>query len=91
MVFIEQKPLPDHELVRHAIVVLGRNVLFIPPLLAAIMKGPREGLGFALSARLAAAGHPVLMLARSNELLSLFSRKIKETGGVAHWRNDRPA
>ena len=40
MVFIEQKPLLDHELVRHAIVVLGRNVLFIPPLLAAIMRGP---------------------------------------------------
>jgi hypothetical protein len=28
MVFIEQKPLLNHELVRHAIMVLGKNVLF---------------------------------------------------------------
>src|SRR5258707_4324670 len=53
---------------------------------AVVVGGVGEGLGFALSARFAAAGHPVLMLARSNERLSLFSRKIKETGGVAHWR-----
>jgi integrase len=41
MVFVEQKPLLNHELVRYAIVVLGKNVLFLPPLLAAIMRGPR--------------------------------------------------
>jgi len=40
MVFIEQKPLLNHELVRHAIVVLGKNVIFLPPLLAAILRGP---------------------------------------------------
>jgi hypothetical protein len=39
MIFIEQNPLPDHELVRHAIVALGKNTLFLPPLLAAIMRG----------------------------------------------------
>jgi NAD(P)-dependent dehydrogenase (short-subunit alcohol dehydrogenase family) len=53
---------------------------------AVVVGGVGEGLGFALSARFAAAGHPVLMLARSNERLNLFSRKIEETGGVVHWR-----
>jgi hypothetical protein len=40
MICIEQNRLPDHELVRHAIVALGKNTLFLPPLLAAIMRGP---------------------------------------------------
>jgi hypothetical protein len=41
MIFIEQKPLLNHKLVRHAIVVLGKNTQFLPPLLAAIMRGPK--------------------------------------------------
>jgi hypothetical protein len=39
MVFIEQKSLQNHALVRNAIVVLGKNPLFLPPLPAAIMRG----------------------------------------------------
>ena len=40
MVFIEQNPLLNYELARHAIVALGKNTLFLSPLLAAIMRGP---------------------------------------------------
>ena len=40
MVLTEQKSLLNHDLVRHAIVVLGKNVRLIPPLLAAITRGP---------------------------------------------------
>jgi NAD(P)-dependent dehydrogenase (short-subunit alcohol dehydrogenase family) len=48
-----------------------------------IVGGVGEGLGFALSARFAAAGHPVVMLARSAERLGQFSRRIQDSGGTA--------
>jgi hypothetical protein len=57
MVFIEQKPLLNHELVRHAIVVLGKNVLFLPPLLAAVMRGP-SFRNLVVGVGRAPAGHP---------------------------------
>jgi DUF1016 N-terminal domain len=44
MLFIEQKPLLNHKLVRYAIVDLGKNTLFLPPLLAAIMRGTPNAL-----------------------------------------------
>jgi NAD(P)-dependent dehydrogenase (short-subunit alcohol dehydrogenase family) len=50
---------------------------------AVIVGGVGEGLGFALSDRFAAAGHPVVMLARSAERLDQFCRRIAEAGGTA--------
>jgi hypothetical protein len=42
MLFMEQKSSQNQRLVRHAIMVLGKNTLFLPPLLAAEMRGPRS-------------------------------------------------
>src|ERR1700759_3574374 len=50
---------------------------------AVIVGGVGEGLGYAVSARFAAAGHPVVMLARSAEKLEQFARRIGEAGGTA--------
>jgi NAD(P)-dependent dehydrogenase (short-subunit alcohol dehydrogenase family) len=50
---------------------------------AVIVGGVGEGLGFGVSARFVAAGHPVAMLARSIEKLEQFARKIGEAGGMA--------
>ena len=50
---------------------------------AVIVGGVGEGLGFAVSARFAAAGHPVVMLARSAEKLEQLARRIGERGGTA--------
>src|SRR5690349_21788360 len=50
---------------------------------AVIVGGVGKGLGFAVSARFAAAGHPVVMLARSAEKLAQFTRRIGEAGGTA--------
>lgn len=54
-----------------------------PPSGAAIIGGVGEGLGFALSTRLARAGYPVIMLARTQEKLDEFADKIREDGGTA--------
>lgn len=50
---------------------------------AVIVGGAGEGLGFAVAARFAAAGHPVVMLARSAENLAPLTRKIQDLGGSA--------
>jgi NAD(P)-dependent dehydrogenase (short-subunit alcohol dehydrogenase family) len=50
---------------------------------AVIVGGVGEGLGFAVAARFAAAGHPVVMLARSAENLAPLTRKIQDLGGLA--------
>jgi NAD(P)-dependent dehydrogenase (short-subunit alcohol dehydrogenase family) len=53
---------------------------------AVIVGGVGEGLGFALSARFAAAGHRVVMLARSKEHLDSFEARIAAAGGTARGR-----
>jgi NAD(P)-dependent dehydrogenase (short-subunit alcohol dehydrogenase family) len=53
---------------------------------AVVVGGVGEGLGFALAARFAAAGHPVVMLARSAERLGVFAQKIAASGGIAQGR-----
>jgi NAD(P)-dependent dehydrogenase (short-subunit alcohol dehydrogenase family) len=50
---------------------------------AVVVGGVGEGLGFAISSRFAAAGHPVVMFARSAENLEPLSRKIQDQGGTA--------
>jgi NAD(P)-dependent dehydrogenase (short-subunit alcohol dehydrogenase family) len=50
---------------------------------AVVVGGVGEGLGFAISSRFAAAGHPVVMFARSAENLEPLSRKIHDQGGTA--------
>src|ERR1700722_4050385 len=45
-----------------------------------------EGVGFAVAARFAAAGHPVVMLARSAEPLGVFAQPIAASGGIAQGR-----
>ena len=50
---------------------------------AVVVGGVGEGLGFAVSSRFAAAGHPVVMFARSAENLEPLSRKIHDQGGTA--------
>jgi NAD(P)-dependent dehydrogenase (short-subunit alcohol dehydrogenase family) len=54
-----------------------------PPSGAVIIGGVGEGLGFALSARFARAGHPVVMLARTQNRLDRFVEKIRDQGGTA--------
>jgi NAD(P)-dependent dehydrogenase (short-subunit alcohol dehydrogenase family) len=53
---------------------------------AVVVGGVGEGLGFALSARFAAAGHPVVMLARSPDRLAAFAGRIADRGGIAQGR-----
>lgn len=50
---------------------------------AVVVGGVGEGLGFAVSSRFAAAGHPVVMFARSAENLEPLTRKIHDQGGTA--------
>ena len=54
---------------------------------AVIVGGVGEGLGLAIAMRLAIAGHPVIMLARSAERLKQFEQKIAAAGGAAHGRS----
>lgn len=51
-----------------------------------VVGGVGEGLGLAISMRFAAAGHPVVMLARSAERLAAFEQKIAAAGGMARGR-----
>jgi NAD(P)-dependent dehydrogenase (short-subunit alcohol dehydrogenase family) len=53
---------------------------------AVVVGGVGEGLGLAVSARFAAAGHPVIMLARSAERLAAFEKTIAAAGGTARGR-----
>jgi NAD(P)-dependent dehydrogenase (short-subunit alcohol dehydrogenase family) len=53
---------------------------------AVVVGGVGEGLGLAISMRFAAAGHPVVMLARSAERLAAFEQKIAAAGGTARGR-----
>lgn len=53
---------------------------------AVVVGGVGEGLGFAVAARFAAAGHPVVMLARSAERLGVFAQTIAASGGIAQGR-----
>jgi len=48
-----------------------------------VIGGVGEGLGFALSARFARAGHPVVMLARTQDKLDRFAEQIRGDGGTA--------
>ncbi len=50
---------------------------------AVVVGGVGEGLGFALSARFARAGHPVVMLARTQDRLDRFADVIRSEGGTA--------
>jgi NAD(P)-dependent dehydrogenase (short-subunit alcohol dehydrogenase family) len=50
---------------------------------AVVIGGVGEGLGFALSARFARAGHPVVMLARTQDKLDRFVDAIHGEGGYA--------
>lgn len=50
---------------------------------AVVIGGVGEGLGFALSARFARAGYPVVMLARTQAKLDRFADRIRGEGGVA--------
>jgi NAD(P)-dependent dehydrogenase (short-subunit alcohol dehydrogenase family) len=50
---------------------------------AVVIGGVGEGLGFALAARFARAGHPVVMLARSQDKLDRFADTIRSEGGIA--------
>ena len=50
---------------------------------AVVIGGVGEGLGFALSARFARAGHPVVMLARTQDKVDRFADAIRAEGGVA--------
>lgn len=50
---------------------------------AVVIGGVGEGLGLALATRFAAAGHPIVMLARSAERLAAFEQKIAAAGGKA--------
>ena len=49
---------------------------------AVVVGGVGEGLGFAVSARFARAGHPVVMLARTQERLDRFAAEIAGQGGA---------
>lgn len=53
---------------------------------AVVVGGVGEGLGLAISTRFAAAGHSVIMLARSAERLAKFEQKISAAGGTAQGR-----
>jgi NAD(P)-dependent dehydrogenase (short-subunit alcohol dehydrogenase family) len=53
---------------------------------AVVIGGVGEGLGLALSARFARAGHPVVMLARTQARLDQFADKIAGMGGTATGR-----
>lgn len=53
---------------------------------AVVIGGVGEGLGLALATRFAAAGHPIVMLARSAERLAAFEQKIAAAGGKAWGR-----
>ena len=53
---------------------------------AVVIGGVGEGLGLALSHRFARAGHPVVMLARTQEKLDRFADQIRTTGGTAEAR-----
>jgi NAD(P)-dependent dehydrogenase (short-subunit alcohol dehydrogenase family) len=48
-----------------------------------VVGGVGEGLGLAIATRFAAAGHPVIMLARSADRLTEFEQKIAAAGGTA--------
>jgi len=48
-----------------------------------VIGGVGEGLGFALSTRFARAGHPVVMLARTQDKLDQFAERIRGDGGTA--------
>jgi NAD(P)-dependent dehydrogenase (short-subunit alcohol dehydrogenase family) len=50
---------------------------------AVVIGGVGEGLGFALAARFARAGHPVVMLARTHDKLDRFADAIRSDGGIA--------
>jgi NAD(P)-dependent dehydrogenase (short-subunit alcohol dehydrogenase family) len=50
---------------------------------AVVIGGVGEGLGFALAARFARAGHPVVMLARTQDKLDGFADTIRREGGTA--------
>ena len=50
---------------------------------AVVIGGVGEGLGFALAARFARAGHPVVMLARTQAKLDRFADTIRGAGGLA--------
>ncbi len=50
---------------------------------AVVIGGVGEGLGFALSARFARAGQPVVMLARTQDKLDRFADSIRGGGGIA--------
>jgi NAD(P)-dependent dehydrogenase (short-subunit alcohol dehydrogenase family) len=50
---------------------------------AVVIGGVGEGLGLALSRRFARAGHPVVMLARTQEKLDRFAEQIDADGGEA--------
>ena len=50
---------------------------------AVVIGGVGEGLGLALSHRFARAGHPVVMLARTQEKLDRFAEQIRASGGAA--------
>ena len=50
---------------------------------AVVIGGVGEGLGLALSHRFARAGHPVVMLARTQEKLDRFAAQIRADGGKA--------
>ena len=50
---------------------------------AAVIGGVGEGLGLALAARFARAGHPVVMLARTQDKLDRFADAIRGEGGIA--------
>lgn len=50
---------------------------------AVVIGGVGEGLGFALATRFVRAGHPVVMLARSQDKLDRFTDAIRGEGGIA--------
>jgi NAD(P)-dependent dehydrogenase (short-subunit alcohol dehydrogenase family) len=50
---------------------------------AVVIGGVGEGLGLALSRRFASAGHPIVMLARTQEKLDRYAADIRATGGSA--------
>jgi NAD(P)-dependent dehydrogenase (short-subunit alcohol dehydrogenase family) len=53
---------------------------------AVVVGGVGEGLGLAIATRFATAGHPVVMLARSADRLTMFEQKIAAAGGIARGR-----
>jgi NAD(P)-dependent dehydrogenase (short-subunit alcohol dehydrogenase family) len=51
---------------------------------AALVTGASRGLGLALARRLAALGHPVILVARERSLLEAEAARIRDRGGIAH-------